>query len=277
MLELRDISMEFRSGYINRTTVTVLKDVSLEVRPGHVFGLIGNSGSGKTTLARIAVHTIDPTSGNVILDGEDITGYRFSQMRRLRSHLQLIFQHPETAMNPEMRLGDSLEEALIKSGVPRGALGDRKAEICAEMGISENLLSRYPTQVSGGEIQRIALARVLSFEPEYLFLDEPTSMLDGSVQASILNILKKYHSSNRIGLVFITHDLDLVRDFCTEVAVLDKGRLLANGPTGSVLADREVDYIRDYVDTWDTLKKERYWLDTDHAAGRGVTDDEGRA
>ena len=151
MLELKDINMTFRSGLINHSVTKVLSDVNLNIERGKVFGLIGNSGSGKTTLAKIAVRLIDPTSGRIIIDGDDITMLNFSKMRAYRSRLQMVFQHPETAVNPEMKLGASLKEALVKSGVSRDRMKDTITETCNIMGISESILSRYPTQVSGGD------------------------------------------------------------------------------------------------------------------------------
>ena len=260
MLELKDINMTFRSGLINHSVTKVLSDVNLNIERGKVFGLIGNSGSGKTTLAKIAVRLIDPTSGRIIIDGDDITMLNFSKMRAYRSRLQMVFQHPETAVNPEMKLGASLKEALVKSGVSRDRMKDTITETCNIMGISESILSRYPTQVSGGEIQRVALARVLAFEPDYLFLDEPTSMLDASVQATIVSILREHYRSKNMGVIFITHDLDLAREVCDDIAVIDGGKVIENGPTDTVLSESKNEYIRNYVETWDSFRTTDYWL-----------------
>ena len=260
MLELRGINMSFRTGLINHSVTKVLTDIDLDIERGKVFGLIGNSGSGKTTLAKIAVRLIDPTTGTITIDGEDISRLNFTKMRTYRSRLQMVFQHPETAVNPEMKLGASLKEALTKAGVPGDRMKDTVTETCNIMGISESILSRYPSQVSGGEIQRVALARVLAFEPDYLFLDEPTSMLDASVQATIISILKEHYTNSKMGVVFITHDLDLARNVCDDIAVIDGGKIIDKGPVNKVLSESSSQYIRDYVETWDSFKTMKYWL-----------------
>ena len=253
MLELKNISMSFRQGIINRTVKPVLDDISISVDRGETLGIMGDSGSGKTTLAKIAVRLINPDSGNVILDGEDITRYDFKRMSPYRHRLQLVFQNPEGALNPEMTLGASMREAISKSKMREMGVSAAVESMCQELGIKQELLSRYPNQVSGGEIQRVALSRALALNPNYLFLDEPTSMLDASVQAHILSVLRDHQRRTEMGMILITHDLDLIRCLCERLAVIDHGRLIAYGPVDEVLGDGGNEYIRRYSSKWDAL------------------------
>ena len=253
MLELNNISMSFSQGIVNRTTKPVLDGVSISVDRGEVLGLMGDSGSGKTTLAKIAVRLINPDSGTVVMDGEDITKYNFRKMSSYRSRIQLVFQNPEGALNPEMTLGDSLREAVYKSRIRSMGITNAVDHLCTELGIKKELLTRYPSQVSGGEIQRIALSRVLAMQPDYLLLDEPTSMLDASVQAYILSVLREHQRKHGTGIVLITHDLDIIRSVCDRVAVIDKGKLIGYGGISEVLDDSDNDYIRRYTENWHAL------------------------
>jgi ABC-type dipeptide/oligopeptide/nickel transport system ATPase subunit len=253
VLELNNIFMTFRQGIVNRSAKPVLDNVSVSVDRGETLGIMGDSGSGKTTLAKIAVRLINPDSGKVMLDGEDITKYTFRKMAPYRSRLQLVFQNPEGALNPEMTLGASMREAISKSAMRKMGVSQAVESMCGELGIKPELLTRYPNQVSGGEIQRVALSRALAFNPNYLFLDEPTSMLDASVQAHILSVLRDHQRKTDMGMVLITHDLDLIRCLCDRLAVIDKGKLIAYGKVGDVLGDNGCEYIRRYTSKWDAL------------------------
>lgn len=257
MLELEGVSKIFRSGLLGRRECRALDSVDLCVRRGASLGLVGESGSGKTTLARAALRLLDITEGMIRLDGDDITFLRKRRLRDLRWHMQIVFQHPETALDPQFKLGESLREALLRAGTPRAYLADRTVEACALVNMPSELLDRYPSQVSGGEIQRAALARVLSFEPEYLFLDEPTSMLDVSVQAHILGLLREISAKRNMGMVYISHDLDVVRAMCAETAVLHGGKLVETGSTSKVLVNPKDEHVRALLAAWEA---QREWM-----------------
>ncbi len=251
MLELQHINISFRKGLIGRGSKPVLDDVSLNISKGELVSIIGFSGSGKTTMARIAVRSINPDKGKIILDGEDISKLGFKDMSKYRSRLQMVFQHPEGALNSEMTLGDSLREAVRKAGYSGKDFEEKLDSMCSELDIKKELLNRYPMQVSGGEIQRIALARALAFDPDYIFMDEPTSMLDASVQAQILKVIlsRKEH----MGIVLVTHDLDIVRSISDRVIAIDRGRIVAEGKAEEVLSS-QIPYIKDYVSSWTELE-----------------------
>jgi len=255
MLELHGVSKEFRDGVLGRRRVRVLEGVSLNIERGKFMGLVGESGSGKTTLARIALRLIDASSGTITLDGTDITDLDQNKLRPLRKRMQIIFQHPEGALDPRYKLRGSVQEVLLKSGTPRARLGERTDELCALVNLPTDLLDRYPHQVSGGEVQRIALARVLAFEPDYLFLDEPTSMLDLSVQAHVMSVIRTVASRKDMGVVIISHDVDLIRSMCASTGVLHEGRLIATGATDRVLTNPDNDHVKAMVDSWDLQKK----------------------
>lgn len=259
MLELENVSKIYHSGLLGTQHRKVLEGIDMRVERGRTLGLVGESGSGKTTLARIALRLVEATSGSVRLEGEDITHLKKGELRPLRKRMQIVFQHPETALDPQFRLRESLQEALLKAGIPRTNLKERMEEACALVNLPIELLDRFPSQVSGGEIQRAALARVLAFEPEYLFLDEPTSMLDVSVQAYILNLLRGIAREHNMGVVLISHDLDVIRAMCEDVAVLCTGRLVESGPASRVLtapADRRTRALLYAWDAQSELEKE---------------------
>jgi peptide/nickel transport system ATP-binding protein len=229
MLELTGICKDYRFGLFGRNVRRVLDDVDLSVKRSEIIGLMGASGSGKTTLARIALRLVPCTQGSIELDGLDITRMKESKFRRYRSKVQIVFQHPEGALDPRFRLRESIEEALLQAGVARKELRPRLEASCESVSLPLDLLDRFPSQVSGGEIQRVAFARVLAFEPDYIFLDEPTSMLDVSVQAHILQIVRNIARQRQVGLVLISHDRDILRVMCDRVMVLSKGRVVAQG------------------------------------------------
>jgi len=255
MLELRNIVKDFHQGSLIRSTFRVLDDVSFDLKKGKIVGMTGESGSGKTTLARIALRLMEPTSGSIILDDLDITHMPLRRLRPLRNRFQIVFQHPEGALDPELRIHESLREALIMSGTPRNAIRERMTEVCSEVNLLSELLDRYPSQVSGGEVQRAVLARVMSFHPDYLFLDEPTSMLDVSVQAFILDFIRKRVKNEGMGIVLITHDVDIIRCMCSDVLVLSNGTIVDRGPVENVLNERSDGPASKIVRLWDSQKE----------------------
>ncbi len=245
MLELIAITKAFGRGLF--ASGRILDEVSLDVAPGEMVGLIGESGCGKSTLARIALKLIPLHGGKILLDGLDVTSMSERAFRPLRKNLQIVFQHPETALNPSYRLHRSLEEAFSMVGIPRDHRAVCAERLAEEVGLPEDVLDRYPDQVSGGEIQRVAVARVLAMQPRYVVLDEPTSMLDASVQALILLALLKRVRRGESGMLLISHDLELVRAACDRVAVMRQGCLVEEGPTQQVFMNPRHEY------TWELL------------------------
>jgi ABC-type glutathione transport system ATPase component len=250
LMELRSISKAYVSGLMVKRRHPVLTDISLTLRPGETLALIGASGSGKTTLARVMLRLISSDSGQILWKGLDITRLNGRGLRRLRSEMQIIFQNPETALNPRMKLYDSIAEIGRLHGLWKaGSTGERAAvaDLAAMTGLGTELLERLPQELSGGQVQRAVLARALSVRPRLLVADEPTSMLDMSVQAQILNLLGETQRRNNHACLFISHDLDVVRIMADRIAVLYQGSLVEEGPTEEVLSKPRSPYTRDLV------------------------------
>ncbi len=224
-----------------------MRGVSFTIAPGEVFGLIGESGSGKTTVARAVMGLVRPAAGSVRFEGREILGLPERELRRVRRRLHLIFQDPYDSLHPGMRVREIVEEAMKIHGV-----GDRarrtKAVSAAleEVGLtpSAHFTERYPHQLSGGQRQRVAIARAMVLDPVLVLADEPTSMLDLSLRAGVLEILKRHQDTRGTGYLFITHDLALARYLCDRVAVMFSGKLVELGPTETVIANPLHPYTR---------------------------------
>lgn len=219
------IGKAFSRGIVRRRTRVVLEDVTLEIGEGRTLGLVGPSGSGKTTLARIVAGLDTPTAGRVLYRGRDLRDLRGGERKAFRRRVQMIFQDPEGSLNPRKTIRRSLEEVLDLRGVQGGGRREVR-EVLEVVGMEAEVLDRLPSQLSGGQNQRIALARALILEPEVLVLDEPTSALDVSVQAQILHLLRDLQRERGIGYLLISHHPEVVGFLAQEVALLRGGRLL---------------------------------------------------
>ena len=229
MLKVSHISKTFTGGIIKKTRVEAVKDVSFTVQDGKTFGIVGNSGCGKSTIANMLLSLIKPDSGTIEIDGT----------------IQIIFQHPETSLDPAKKIGYSLEEPMIIHRMyDKAGRKARVRELLDLVDLGEELLDRYPHQISGGEAQRIMIARALSLDPKILILDEPTSMLDVSVQAQVMTLLKELQEKLGLSYLFISHDIALVSHFCDRVAVMYRGRIVEEGATGQVLEHPQQEYTK---------------------------------
>jgi peptide/nickel transport system ATP-binding protein len=214
----------------------VVEDVSFDIARGETLGLVGESGSGKSTVARMVLRLIEPTSGSVSFDGEEILKKNATEMRRLRRRMQIVFQDPYAALNPRMRVREIVGEPFaIHAGNREQGTGNRKdrdarvAELLREVGLDESAMARFPHEFSGGQRQRINIARALALRPEFLVLDEPVSALDVSVGAQVINLLKDLQRARGMTYLFISHSMPLVRYLADRVAVLQRGRLVEIG------------------------------------------------
>ncbi len=247
ILELRGITKTYpRAG--SGGPVTVVDNVTLTLYRGETLGLVGESGSGKSTLARIALGLIPPSAGQVFFNGAPLAG---AAMRAVRRRMQPVFQDPYAALNPRMRVRDILAEPFQihkhEAARSRPALEAACAELLRVVGLDASALGRYPHEFSGGQRQRINIARALALRPEVLVLDEPVSALDVSVGAQVVNLLRSLQREFGLTYLFITHSMPLVRYLATELAVLEKGKLLEFGPTAEVLAAPKHPYTRALV------------------------------
>lgn len=225
--------------------VVALDGVDLTIHRGQRLGIVGESGSGKSTLVRLLAALDAPTSGTVSFDGRVVTGVRERDLGFLRSRVQLVFQDPRASLNPRMRIGTIVAEPLRAPAIRRELArrgrpidpATRVAELLAAVGLPPDAAGRYPHEFSGGQRQRIAIARALAPGPEVLIADEAVSALDVSVRAQVLNLIMDLVGSLGLTLVFVSHDLSVVRHVCSDAVVLQRGRIVEAAPTASLFAD----------------------------------------
>jgi len=225
--------------------VRAVDDVSFTIDEGETFGLVGESGSGKTTTGRCMLRLIEPTSGEFLFRDRNVFGLTASKMREARRDMQMVFQDPYASLNPRMRAGAIVEEGLIIHRIGSAAeRQDRVKELFEIVGLDAAQRSRYPHEFSGGQRQRIGLARALALKPSLLVADEPVSALDVSIQAQIINLFMDLQERLNLTLLFIAHDLRLVRHLCSRVAVMYRGRIVELGRTADVFRDPAHPYTR---------------------------------
>lgn len=210
-----------------RTYFTAVDDVSFEIQDGEVFGIVGESGSGKSTVARMiaTLHSVD--EGQILFDGEDVTAMDAAQMASYRRQIQMIFQDPYSSLNPRMSVGEIVAEPLLHHKIlPKEQIASRVRELLDKVGLASDADRKYPHEFSGGQRQRVSIARALATQPRFLICDEPTSALDVSIQAQILNILKDLQEHLGLTMLFISHDLPVVRQMCDRVGVMQRGKMV---------------------------------------------------
>ncbi|WP_454687444.1 ABC transporter ATP-binding protein [Agrobacterium leguminum] len=223
--------------------------LGLTLNRHETLGLVGESGSGKTTFGQSLLRLNEPVAGEVVFDGERVDGRSRAQMRPLRSRMQIVFQDPFASLNPRMTIGQIIEEGLVVNGLGRTKAErlDRVRDALEAAGMPGNILSRFPHEFSGGQRQRIAIARAVALEPEFILLDEPTSALDLSVQAQIIDLLRKLQDERGLSYLFISHDLKVVRALCHRVIVMQRGQIVEQGPVEDVLTNPKTEYTQRLV------------------------------
>jgi oligopeptide/dipeptide ABC transporter ATP-binding protein len=245
LLSVADLSKRFpaRHGLVDvvrgrpRLAVHAVEQVSLDVQRGETLGIVGESGCGKSTFARCLVRLLEPDGGSIRYEGEDVLALRGDARRRFNRHVQMVFQDPYGSLNPRITVGDALAEALaVHAIVPRADIQARVRTLLDLVHLRADAAERYPHEFSGGQRQRIGIARALAVEPSLIIADEPVSALDVSVQAAIVNLFLELQGRLGLTLVFITHDLRLVRHMTHRVAVMYLGRIVEIGPTAELFA-----------------------------------------
>lgn len=250
-LELQDIKTHFpvrKGAVIRRVTDTVkaVDGVTLEINQGEILGLVGESGCGKSTLSRTIMQLIPATSGAVVLEGQNLSALPQSEVRKRRLDFQMIFQDPYASLNPRMTVYSTLGEAIHQRHPKlRGSdLDDKIAALMERVGLDQRFMKKYPHEFSGGQRQRIAIARALAPEPKLVIADEPVSALDVSIQSQILNLLLELRKDLGLTMIFISHDLSVVRYLADNIAVMYKGQIVEYGEAEEVFNNAQHDYTQ---------------------------------
>jgi peptide/nickel transport system ATP-binding protein len=223
-IEIRNISKTYETGLLMRKHKSILKNISFKVEKGQTFGIFGESGTGKTTLGKIIAAIEKPTSGEIFFRGKPLKRKK-EELATVRGKIQMMFQDPEGSLNPKKTIRKSLDEVLNLMKIPKEKRTSILLNNLRTVGLSEEILVRYPRQISGGQNQRVTLARILLLKPELIILDEPTSALDTSVKAQILNLLKQLQQERDLTYVYISHDRDVVRFMCHHIGFIENRRL----------------------------------------------------
>ena len=253
-LSLVETALNQLGGRYRETVVHAVSDVSLSITQGRVLGLVGESGCGKSTLGRVATGLLAPTGGTVSLAGEriDLAGPKRPLKDLLR--IQMIFQNPMTSLNPRQRVIDILTEGPLRHNlIERKSKTEFALHLCGEVGLPDDTLQRLPHQFSGGQRQRIGIARALSVDPDFLICDEPVAALDVSIQAQIINLLLELQKRRKLTILFISHDLSVVRHLCDEIAVMYLGRLVEKAPTEELFTNPLHPYTQALLNEMPTL------------------------
>ena len=251
ILDIRALRKFFpqQTGLLGRrgAPVQALDNVSLSIARGEVLGLVGESGSGKSTVGRLALRLIEPTAGQILFDGVDLNALSRRAMRATRRRMQMIFQDPYSSLNPYMRLGDMLDEALKIHGLGGASRENRRPRIDALfdlVGLPKSFAARYPHELSGGQRQRVSIARALAVEPDFIVADEAVSALDVSNQAQIINVLVDLKRRLNLTILFISHNMAVVQNIADRVAVIYLGRMMETAPTAALFAAPRHPYTR---------------------------------
>ncbi len=231
LLKVNELSVEYPifGGLLGGKTgaVRAVNNVSFEIQQGETLGLVGESGCGKSTLGKALIRLIEPTRGSIFFKGTDITQISRPSFRSFRKNIQMIFQDPFSSLNPRMRVGDILSEPLkIHNICPASERREKVLSLLSTVGLRAESYDKFPHEFSGGQRQRIGIARALAVEPEFIVADEPVSALDVSIQAQILNLLKKLQQDYKLTYLFISHDLNVIRYLCDRIVVMYLGKIM---------------------------------------------------
>jgi ABC-type oligopeptide transport system ATPase subunit len=251
LLQLTDVTVQFAkrgTGSLlrKRESLKAVDGVSLSIGPGETVGLIGESGSGKTTLGYTIAGRYRPQAGSIRFQGNEVAGAKGRALRELRSDVQMIFQDPYTALNPRRTIGDSVAEPLVsyRRLKTKSEVQARVAELLELCGLPASFSDRSPASFSGGQRQRIGIARALALSPKLVIADEPTSALDVSIQAQIINLLRKLQADLGLSYLFISHNLAVVRHIAHRVAIMKNGKIVEIAPTDEIFSDPQHPYTK---------------------------------
>lgn len=248
MIEVNGLTKTFTSGVFRKRTIHAVKDVSFTIPKGTTMGLAGDSGCGKSTIARMLLKLTKPDSGDILLDGENICPISDKDFKPYRRKIQIVFQHPESSLDPCKQIRYSLLEPMeIHNLYSKEERLEKIQQLLRLVDVGEHLLTRYPHQISGGEAQRIMIARALTLSPEVLILDEPTSMLDVSIQAHIMTLLRDLQQQMGLTYLFISHDVDVLAWFCDNIAVMSQGSIIEYGSAKKIISEPQAEYTQKLI------------------------------
>jgi oligopeptide/dipeptide ABC transporter ATP-binding protein len=245
ILDVRNIKKYYPLG--GGRLLRAVDDISFTLRANEILGIVGESGCGKSTLGRLALRLIEPTGGQVFFQGRDITALSRGALGTVRRSMQMVFQNPFASFNPKLRIADSLMEVCRLYGMGRDAGRERIAAILADTGLQGDLLSRWPRELSGGQLQRLAITRALLSGPALIVADEPLSALDVSIQAQLLNLLEFLRKTRSLSMIFISHDMTVVEYLCNRVAVMYLGRIVEEAEAGELFRNPLHPYTRSMI------------------------------
>ncbi len=249
--DVRVTYMLKKGGIFNATyhDLHAVDRLSLDLKKGETLGLVGESGSGKTTFGQALIRLVDSQEGEITFAGQRIDGLKRDALQPIRCRAQIVFQDPFSSMNPRMNVREVIEEGLIVNNLSGNSSErlQRVQKALSDSGMPTDILSRFPHEFSGGQRQRLAIARAIAMEPEFIMLDEPTSALDLSVQAQIIELLRKLQRERGLSYLFISHDLKVVRALCHRVIVMQNGKIVEQGPVAEVLTNPQTDYTKRLV------------------------------
>jgi oligopeptide/dipeptide ABC transporter ATP-binding protein len=248
LLEINNLVKHFpvQRGLLKRTVgqVKAVDGVSYSVAPGETFGLVGESGCGKSTTARLVLRLMEPTSGRIVFDGQDISAGTEIDTKALRKRLQIVFQDPYASLNPRMTVRQIIAEPMVVQGLAKDEVNDRVDDLLVTCGLAREHGARYPHEFSGGQRQRVGVARALANKPKLIFLDEPVSALDVSIQAQIVNLLDDLQDQLGLTYVFIAHDLSVVSHISDRIAVMYLGKIVESGTKDEVFGNAGHPYTK---------------------------------
>ncbi len=255
LLRVEHLTKTFKVG---SQLLRAVDDVSFEIRRGSTLGVVGESGSGKSTLARCVLRMIPFNEGSVTYDGIELSSLRSREMRRMRKHVQVVFQDPHGSLNRRLSVAEIVSSPLVAHGVgDRTSRAIRTRELLEIVGLPDALAERRPSELSGGQAQRVAIARALALEPDFIVLDEAVSALDVSVRAQVLNLLRRLQDELRLSYLFITHDLSVARYMAEEVVVMYRGRFVEEGTRRELFEDPRHPYTHSLMNAVALVEPER--------------------